>query len=52
MYDQPSNIGKGQAASIRGKPSPERAKEIPGPGAYDAKVEAVRDRVQSAKIGS
>ena len=36
---------------IRGKPSPERKSDIPGPGSYDAREEIVKDRIPTAKIG-
>lgn len=36
---------------IRGKPSPERIKDIPGPGTYDAKEEMIKERIPAAKIG-
>lgn len=49
-YDQHSQLGSGRAAAIRGKPSPERANGVPGPGEYQSNVEAVKDRIKSARI--
>jgi len=50
VYDQPSTIGKGPAASISGRPAPPKPSEVPGPGSYQAKVDVLKDKTLSYKM--
>ena len=49
-YDQASMIGKGLSFQMQGKSSLMKGNEVPGPGSYEAQIEAVKDRIQAAKI--
>jgi hypothetical protein len=50
QYDQPSTIGRGPAVSIRGRLDVEPKSNSIGPGAYEADVNAIKDRVKSAQF--
>ncbi|CDW79521.1 UNKNOWN [Stylonychia lemnae] len=49
-YDQHSGLGKGQAATIRGKPADQKDNGQPGPGHYDASADVVRDNARSYRM--
>lgn len=53
MYEKNDEFGKnGVKYSIRGKSPEKQGNDVPGPGNYDAIINAIKDRAAAYKMGS
>lgn len=53
MYEKHDEFGKnGVKYSIRGKSPEKLGNDVPGPGNYDAIINAIKDRAAAYKMGS